>query len=564
MSNALSPFLKRVEAVLAQLSHDELKHRLLAHARELPASQREAYLELLASKPQQPKQTTDLLSAVETFVSDLESGVYYDGFGWDREYEGERAFGDESWAPTMDDLFAEAAKAFLAGDWPVASAAYGRLLGALDLEEAFSGVESPEFMLETDLGEARARYFRALYEAAAPAERPAILRDALDDLGPGAWANFDLGAMSDAHEAPLDGLEAFLPSWIALLEAMDFETHAARYRVRALVDATQQTEGAPGLARLARLHGDRHPLLYERWLDELMRADLREEALDAAIEGAERALEGFEAARLADRYADLAQAMNQPAAEERGRRLAWRKQPESTRFLKLEQSLRQGGSRAQDLAADELKAAENAEYPLPDALQPMLALLAGDLERLLVATAEASPLGWSYGESAGSKLLPFLLVGASGVERLPESPMLASLWHELTSQGLRSSAALRESADATHEPGLSWELLLMEAIAQKLSTPQSRLRALKVASEAAMRRIEAIVSGGHRKAYGRAAILAVAVGEAMSILGDRPGASAWLTRVRTSFPRHSAFKREIESAIKRSESTSDRGKRQDA
>lgn len=67
----------------------------------------------------------------------------------------------------MDDFFAEADEAFLRGDRALAAAVYGRLLGALRLaaqgEPVFPGREPPEEMLATDLGEVKARYFRALY-----------------------------------------------------------------------------------------------------------------------------------------------------------------------------------------------------------------------------------------------------------------------------------------------------------------------------------------------------------------------------------------------------------------
>lgn len=553
MSDALSPFIKRVEAILSELSHGELKRRLLSHARELPASRREAFFELLESRPEDRTQATNLLSEIETFVKELESGAYFEGWGWDRDLEEERAFGDDSWAPTMDGLFAEAAKTFLAGEWSVAAPAYGRLLASLDLEEAFSGSEYPEEMLDTDLREARARYFRALYEATPPSERAATLRDALEDLGSEAWADFDLAAMADAHETPLTELESFLPPWIATLEAMELAgEYEDRHRVRVLAEATIQAEGTEGLARLARMHGDRHPLLYERWLDELMRANLLEEALDAAQEGAERTIEAFAAARLADRFAELAGKLNRPDSEELGRRLAWRKRPDGNRFLRLHQSLRTRDPGAQHLAAAELKAEDSDEYQLPASLGAMLRLLAEDLDLLLVATAKASPLGWSYGRSMGGALVPFLLVGASGVDALPGNPMLTALWRELASRDLHSSADAWLSEDEVREPGLSWEPLLMAAIARKLATPESRTKALNASREAAMRRIEAIVSGGHRKAYNRAAMLAVAVSEAMRVMGDRAGASAWLAQVRTTFPRHSAFKRELESAAKRS------------
>ena len=54
--------------------------------------------------------------------------------------------GDESWVGAMDDLFAAAADAFLAGDLALARDAYGRLLGAFDLDQevgTFCGPSNP-------------------------------------------------------------------------------------------------------------------------------------------------------------------------------------------------------------------------------------------------------------------------------------------------------------------------------------------------------------------------------------------------------------------------------------
>lgn len=497
--DALGPFLKRMEVCLSKLSHQELKHRLLSHARSLSAPQREAFLELLEAKPGPRKPSTSLLDEIDGFVEELESGAYFEDLGWDRNYRVERAFGDESWAPTMDALFAEAARAFLAEDWSVAASAYGRLLGALDLEEAFSGTESPEQMLQTDLTEARIRYFRAVFEAAPPAERATTLRVALDELGSEAWATFDLAAMSDAHELPISDLESFLPSWTATLEAMQLEPdYLGRYRACILAEATFVAEGLGGLARLARAHGDRLSLYFERWLDELIRAGRLEEALDAAREGVERALEEIAAAKLADRLADLARSTGKPDLEVVGCRWAWRKQPSARRFLRLHRSMGSQDPCGYHLATTELEAAGRGEYRLPEHLSFMLKLLAEDLAAVLVTTAKASPVGWTYGSTMGSVAVPFLLVGSSGVEDLPEATVLASLWSDLESRGLHSlpdeEDGLAENVDRRAD--LTWDPLLRAAIARVLSTPGSCEKALAAATEAVGRRIETIVSGG--------------------------------------------------------------------
>lgn len=150
--------------------------------------------------------------------------------------------------------------------------------------------------------------------------------------------------------------------------------------------------------------------------------------------------------------------------------------------------------------------------------------------------------------------MPFLLVGASGAVTLPDGALLAYLWNDLASRGLRSEPYEMAELDATDDcpSELSWAPLLTSAMAHSMETPASRAKALLGAQEAIVRRIEAIVSGGHRKAYGHAAQLAVSVGEAMSLMGDCDEATSWLIGVRAMYPRHSAFKRELEAAIRRS------------
>ncbi len=556
MSDSLGPFLKRVESIMTRLSHEELKHRLLSHARGLSAAHRAAFLEILAVSPAPAKSSSGLLDEIDAFVSELKGGVYFEGWGWDRDYGGERALGDESWAPAMDALFTEAARAFLAQDWSLAASAFGRLLKALALEEAFSGSEYPEDMLETDLSEARTRYLRAAYEAAPSSERARALLDAIHDLGPEAWRAVNLAAMGEACEAPMSDLALFLPAWVTVLEGVRLEpSYMDCDRIRALAEAGFMAEGVQGLARLAREQGDRHPVLYKRWLDELLRVDRRDDALAVAREGAERVIDGVDAATLADRLAGIARAMGRSDIEEYGCRLAWRKDPSSVRFLRLHRARRSSDPDGYRLAVAEVEAARLAEYRLPRKLGFMLDLLIEDLPSLLAATLKAAPVGWSSGSTLSSVSVPFLLVAASGVDKSTECATLSIFWRELTDARMHPEYNIDKGRDENvgEDGELSWEPLLRAAIERLTHPSASRRQALSGAREAAMRRIEAIVSGGHRDAYGRVAQLAVAVGEAMSALGDAPETTRWLAGVRASFPRHSAFKRELEAAMRRSD-----------
>jgi hypothetical protein len=110
---------------------------------------------------------------IEGFLGRLDSCAYIQGWGWDGDLHDERSFGDESWADEMDELFKRAEAAFLEGGLTLARAAFGLLLKSFERHaEGFCGPEKPEEMLNTDVGEAKARYLRAVYETTPLTDRP--------------------------------------------------------------------------------------------------------------------------------------------------------------------------------------------------------------------------------------------------------------------------------------------------------------------------------------------------------------------------------------------------------
>src|SRR6266545_1286671 len=132
----LGGFLAVLEQRLAALPVDDLRAILVAHAERLPVRDREAFLAIFPAPSATVSQVpgpcqvdcpdgTRLLADIDAFVDRVRSGVFFEGWGW----------GDESWVGEMDDLFAVAAEAFLAGDLALARDAYGRLLGAFDLDQ---------------------------------------------------------------------------------------------------------------------------------------------------------------------------------------------------------------------------------------------------------------------------------------------------------------------------------------------------------------------------------------------------------------------------------------------
>jgi hypothetical protein len=212
-TSGLTSFVDALEARLSELTAEELKAALLAHAERLVPRERESFLAIFAEPGfnhgaagavDEVGEPDPLLAEIDAFVERLRAGRYVDGWGWDPEIYEERAFGDESWAEEMDDLFAAANAAFLDGDMRLARESLGRLLDAFDLEgeaDAFCGPNPPQEMVSADPGEAKARYLRAIYETTPPSERPAALLDAIEELrfiGDASLGAIDRGKASGA------------------------------------------------------------------------------------------------------------------------------------------------------------------------------------------------------------------------------------------------------------------------------------------------------------------------------------------------------------------------------
>ena len=118
--------------------------------------------------PAHPIPATDpgasIVKQCDEFIRRLEDGQYFERMAYDEERHEERAFGDETWAREMDELFARAATAYLSESYALAARIYGRLLTVFRHSNrigVFCGGHPPEDMVETDTDEAKRRYLRS-------------------------------------------------------------------------------------------------------------------------------------------------------------------------------------------------------------------------------------------------------------------------------------------------------------------------------------------------------------------------------------------------------------------
>ena len=565
---ALGEFLTALHDRLRPLSREDLVAVLGSHAERLPARERQAFLDIFRAPtavPTEPGKSAavELEARIESFAARVAAGEYaedegyrWDGYGWEEE--------ETAWAPDADALFAEVGEVFVGGDLVAARAAYERLLATFGLV-GDDGWSLDLWQLEsTDVPETLARYVRCVYETTPVAQRVQAVHQVFRDLG-GVRA-VTLAEVSTTRVDSLPDLDAFVPGWIdALLTEGD--PPPLRHRVRLLVEAAILRGGVDALADVTRRPGPHQGGVALAWIDALTDEGRLVEARAAAEETLDLpGADHVHRAMAADRLADLLAHAGDTLAAVAARRRAWALRPDRTRLLALAATSRDAGVLLETLAAeaDELARAGRAA---PDRLGCELLLLAGRLDEAVAALAGSPPLGWHRADHPGQVVLPFLWAAAMGTAPPAGSGHLGRLYAEIdvdptalpqfegwsgwddirgmAQDRLPRAALLRAGLPLTGPPLTG---LLADAIGRLSPDPGTREEWLVRAGRVADARIDAIVSGKHRGAYARAASLAFAHAEALAGVGRTAQARDYLAAVRARFPRHTAFRGELDAA----------------
>jgi len=554
----LKPFLDQLEVAMGALSHNNLKALLMEQARTLRPPDRGPFLARFQAPASTDVEQTgkstrvdeELLSNVNKFVADVKSGMYCDGWGYDHEIGDERAFGDESWVDEMDALFDRAEAEFLDGNIGNAGAAYGTLLESFGLSEdagTFSGPHAPDEMVATDINEAKARYFRCLYENSQPEERGPRLAHAVQVLEYVGSRQVGVQAMCEAAPQTLPGLDAFLTEWIATLKKVRDPSgfgwgYTAKWLLR---EAVCLADGVDGLAALARAEGDTHPDAFMDWVRALIDERRFQEATQAAELGVRRIVHPEAKAEMADRLAEMAADQGKIDLAVDACRTAWRSDANMLRLLLYLDAGNPG--------ADEQGERVEAEYGHPDAFEPalsprmaaMLEICSGRYMDAMERLKKAKPLGWSSESHVGLLVLPFALLAAVYTRNWASQPVLAPYIKssENLVDGLHSLCELQQTAE--NGKGASVLSAFREALTRNPLTKDADKGYVSTARSAARKRVRAVVSNCHRGAYERAAILAVAVSEAEAIVLKRRASRLLAQEMYAEFSRHSAFRREL-------------------
>ena len=502
-----------------------------------------------------------IVTQCDAFIRRLEDGHYFERMSYDEERRDERAFGDDTWAREMDELFAQAATAYFNGSYELAALLYRRLLGAFrhqSREGVFCGAEQPQEMVQTDTGEAKRRYLRAQFIVNDTPNRATQLLSELERLS---GVGRDDMSLSDIMEPGPDGDDALpihelLPSWISALHAASLENRSwSREAQRLLREAVELQSGADGLGRLARSAREKHPLAWHAWVGALIESGRTDEAIAAAREGIVMVRDETYRARLADRLAGLAALKMDDEITLEGTLSAWRAQPTNVRLLHLI-AASDALQRTSRILEREATAALRSEWNYSEALACRLLLLVGKVDQAMRRFQNADALGWGRPDHAGSVVLPWILLAITSFAEPPENSALDTLWTGLDAAE-RTYLDRRLLLDRIEMTGpvqtildspRPYSELLLEAVqtyGNKVRGSERVLDAVQLKVESAVRDI---LASHNRRGQILAATMTAALAETIAIQRTEADGMVVLRRLRKNWSRFSAYVDALESA----------------
>ncbi len=600
---SVADFLDALERRLGEMEPGQLPAALMAHAERLPSTERRAFLAIF--EPKSPDAAREggkragRAGKAETLLRDIDAlvGPYAQGRAdpvleerWEDEPDNDTWMDDDPRhsplsTAQIDALFKRTDAVFRSGDLSLAREAYRRLLDAVaahqeESSDEYDEEESPE--LQTDLGEVKACYYRALYETTPLKERPAALLKAMEELQYLGTEPTALPELIGARRAPLPDREAFLEAWIDLLGKTKADPYGFGPEIRRLLfQAVALHSGTDGLAELARREGRRIPEAYRKWILALAEEDRIVEAIPAAREALHALPPAGEVrAWVAEFLAGDAENRRDARALLEARREAFQAAPDLARLSalceaadptgELENTARAEATRLQPLLKDHRKQwmpDEEGGGPAEGRrLLAILHLLSGEPDQAISLAQKAPAVGWSGPDHPAPVVIPYLLVAATGGKELAPGTALADLWQEIDASPLlftgwdldlenetfEAEEDIRWPADRSRPRPVRLTPFLRRHIEQHPLESGRFQSFLKTARTLAQRRVAAILNGKHRRAYERAARLVAAVAEARILAGDPPQGHAFLDDTRGKYSRFHAFTGELDKIARRS------------
>ena len=547
-------FMEDVRRRLAKLSVDDFKHIFLNKASEVHPAKRHEFLAQL-----NPPQMTEYVSVLdcETIMAEIADfakrvvdGEYCDGWGWDNDYHEERDWGDESWSEEMDDFFLDARELLIGEETKLAEEAYRQLFDTLELGQEpghLPGDPDSTNMLEADLDEQVALFCRAVYLNASSEARPDSVFEAINDYGYFAH-KVTLKKIIGALDTPLPGFDAFLSAWIELLSEQNQGKTGELLR-----EAIMLQGGVAAISSLARQYPEQYPKAYLDWLSALDPADTKS-ALEVAREGLSNIPRDYIIrAQVAQAIAQIGEQLGDRQLKLEGYRERFISDPSVNHLLDLYLTAFENGTfeairELSEQRIGELQGKSRSDYNserntayVTDGIVAQTLLLGGRYERVFELCQGQDSLGWSFGDNSKPLLITFLLTVLAGEGKY--SKFIGKYWEYV----------IRRNTFYTSQDYVKKYQKAVGLLKDNIQlTGEQEVFYLKWCLAEVGQRVDAIVSNQYRGSYDKAAELLVAMVETLANREGKQAGLALIEKYRNKYPRHTAFKNEINRAVRES------------
>lgn len=576
---SLREFMELVEKRIEGCTRESLRDILLEWAKGSPPGERSEFLEKLNLSPESPasspcssasasKDAPDsnaLLEEIRALSKKVKDGDYCDGWGWDDEIHDERDWGDESWAPEVDDFFSSAHKAMLAGDYALARDAYALLFKIIDMGGEpghLPGAPDPLDMLDTDIREARACYLRSVYFSSKPHERVQRLWNIMKSDYSYQASELNMKCMIDAgtKEQELPEFKSFLEGWISMLKGK--KGHYESYLLR---EAVTLAGGIDAIAKLAREGGKRHPRAYVDWICALEKKMDYVSMLNAAKEGLGAVPKDYVVrSEIADGMVRAGIHLGDADVQLAGWREAFYSEPILSRLLPLVEIAAARGRYREEIAeaigriacltgkkegAYSFDAADLRKSSASESLLAHAYILAGRYgDAFNMCSKNDKSLGWSSGSNPKSFLVPFFLHILLKQNSAFPAKNLDIVWEA----ALDCSAGHWDFFDEKRTDAAQLKNAVDKARCLSTLTEEEEAKYLRWCTDEIGLRVDAIVSGKHRQSYFKAADMLAALAEVLAGRGTREDGARLIEEYYRKYNHHAAFRKELCASAKRS------------
>lgn len=552
---ALKPFLETIEKRCVSLTREQLLDTLLGLAQTVPQDKRQQFLQNLTRSqtlkvevaPLSEDNHDSLVDSIQSLreeveerMASIEDGSYYseNNEAWYEysEEDGADYFSDEQ-KQGFEQFLAQVGTLFLSNQLTVAKKGF---------EELFK-FPLDHTSLNLDLRESRARYCRCLYETLPPERRVSELLTALapeESPSPTPQHLLDgkypsLQDLVDARPGKLPEFDSFLPAWQAAL--MNLHTdRAALLRL----EANYLSQGLNAVATLAREWKDQQPYGYLFWIEKLItQADwpevaiITQEALYALSYGEPRA-------KVADALRLAAEQLGETSLLLKGQRERCLSLPGEVPLLNWFNEAEKQGRKAEEITiALNFLANKNRLT----SLYAKVCLVAGEIDKAFALAKEEKSYGWSY-SSAG-----VVFAGLLTAMLPPKTPPSLCIHHLLEHYVEKNAVASAVREEKSLPKGERMIDQVLKGLHSQASSPSQHIQWIQWAEQIGRGRIEHILNNKFRKAYHRAAEVLVALAEYFFLTERSEHGQSLIVYYRdVQYPRHTAFRNELNSVIKSS------------